>query len=121
MKVVGIWLATVLVLSVMPLEGMVRNSPENADKVLHFILYAITGILFYTEFLRSHNPAVRKWGMWLALFCASGYGLLMEFVQGIFTTHRTFSLFDAEVNVLGAALGLFFFKYVLRLPRARAR
>jgi VanZ family protein len=121
MKVVIIWLLMVLALSVVPLKDMLRNSPENADKIVHFFIYAVTGVLFYTEFLRSKSPALRRRGLWVALFCASGYGLLMEFVQGIMTTTRSFSLVDAEVNVLGAAVGLFVFKYVMRFPRARTR
>jgi VanZ family protein len=121
MKTVVMWLLMLLALSVVPLDGMFRNSPPNTDKAVHFFLYAVTGVLFYTEFLRSRNLTLRRWSMWLALLGASGYGLLMEYAQRLLTTHRTFSLVDAEFNVLGAAVGLLVFKFVMRKPRAGTR
>jgi|GEM_PF-1685385 len=99
MKVVLFWLAVVFVLSVYPDKFLLLRF-HNADKAFHFLLYAITCALFYVEL---NKPLKVKLPLLLALcvVMASAYGLLMEILQGMIGT-RTYSLYDALANSLGA-------------------
>ncbi len=105
MKVVLLWLAMVLFLSIMSFNGSIRARVPHAEQIFHFTIYAITSALFYVEFLRSRRPFFRKNAMIIAFVLASGYGVLMEVVQQ-YTSTRRFQVLDIEFNVLGAAIGL---------------
>jgi VanZ family protein len=111
MKTVILWLGMVLILSVIPMEAVLREGRVHSEKFIHAIVYAITSVLFYIELLKAREAVVRRWALWLALLFASVYGFLMEILQG-FVPNRAFSYLDAEVNVLGAAAGLLLFRFV---------
>lgn len=104
MKKVVAWLLIVLVLSVYPFGS--TGAPEFTDKVLHFIIYAITAALFFTVF-RDRWPLLTA--LYASAALAAGYGLLMEVLQ-IFVDGRGFSVGDIIANALGATLaGAFIF------------
>jgi VanZ family protein len=103
-KTLLIWLLIVLALSVYPFEDA-GVSFAYADKVLHFIIYAITGVLLYTVLME--RPSLRRRAAILSVVIASGYGLLMEVLQ-LYVPSREFSLLDAATNALGAVCGMVF-------------
>ncbi|MDP2168624.1 MAG: VanZ family protein [Thermodesulfovibrionales bacterium] len=96
MKTVIVWLVVVFALSVLPLEA--SSKVQHSDKILHFIIYAITCVLLFTVI-------AKKKPFWTALAASfalsAGYGLLMEGLQGL-TATRSFSLLDEAANTLGA-------------------
>lgn len=96
MKTIIIWLAMVFILSVYP--SLVASSLPYADKVVHFIIYAITCWLFFS-ILRKRKPFSKA--IIASILLSAGYGLLMEVVQ-IFVPTREFSAFDFVANTLGA-------------------
>ncbi len=100
MKTVIIWLAVVFVVSVYPEKRAVHI--PHADKVFHFIIYAITCALFFTVLKKPLKGRLAA-TLGLSVLLASCYGLVMEVVQ-VFIEARGFSLWDALANALGAAL-----------------
>ena len=110
MKTLVIWLTVVTIISVVPLERNALSLPH-ADKLLHFILYAITSILFYTYLKESKAPLYRRNIVLFSILYASAFGLLMELAQHYAST-RDFSLADAAFNVLGAIAGAVYIKYI---------
>lgn len=99
MKTILFWLIMVSVISLFP--ERIAPLVYGADKAFHFIIYAITCALFFTELkkhMKSSLPAVLA----VAVVLASAYGLIMEFAQ-TFVRTRSFSLWDELANFLGAA------------------
>lgn len=77
------------------------------DKVAHFGAYAIFALLL--SVLCSERGVK---GILLAVFIAAAYGALMEFLQAVAGTGRSFDPVDMVANLLGAILGgLLFFLY----------
>jgi VanZ family protein len=110
MKTLVIWLTVVTIISIVPLERNILSFPHT-DKLLHFILYAITSLLFYTYLKESKSPLYRRNTVLFSIFYASAFGLLMEFAQHYAST-REFSLIDAAFNALGAIAGAGYIKYI---------
>lgn len=106
MKTLLIWLVMVLILSVYPFENLALRSVY-ADKALHFVLYGITCTLMYVVFRGTGSLFFGRRALPLAVVLASGYGLVMEALQGL-TTARDFSLGDAAANILGAVTAVGF-------------
>jgi len=70
------------------------------DKLVHALMYAaLTAALFHA--LSPPARLRRSWAIRLAL-AASLYGLGMEFCQNVMTQSRSFDLFDAFANMVGA-------------------
>ncbi|SEP85369.1 VanZ family protein [Neolewinella agarilytica] len=81
------------------------------DKVAHFGAYAIFALLL--SVLYSERGAK---GILFAVFIAAAYGTLMEFLQAVAGTGRSFDPVDMVANLLGAILGglLFFLFYYFK-------
>lgn len=73
----------------------------NKDKIAHFIFYFIFTLLWYKHF-RVLNKSRAKARVRVFLF-AIVWGLLLEVLQGLFTTQRSAELFDMVANALGSA------------------
>ena len=101
-----IWLFIVLLLSIIPTKDL--PTEDQTDKVVHFIIYGITALLFL-KVLRLRTTLTKS--IILSVGLASFFGLVMELLQSILPW-REFSLLDELANIGGA----FFFTilYVLR-------
>lgn len=75
--------------------------PAQADKVVHFGLFAGLAWLIPYPLCRSHAWSLSA-ALWTAFLVASLYGLVTEGLQALFP-HRTASLYDVLTNTLGAA------------------
>ena len=106
MILIVIWLFVVLFLSVIPTRGPETGYP--LDKLIHFVLYGITAIIFY-RVLRLRTSLIKS--TVLSIILASFFGLAMELLQSVLPW-REFSLLDELANIGGA----FFFSilYALR-------
>ncbi len=101
-----VYLIIILLVSVLetPSTGSMHAIPFG-DKIAHFVMYAIMGILF----VRSLEPAsrCRIRNMIFVVIVCSLCGGLLEVVQGVLTITREPSFGDAMANLLGAAAGAF--------------
>jgi hypothetical protein len=82
--------------------------PE-ADKVAHFLLYLVLGLLLGRAALRGE---LRR-GAWVAFIIGAAYGGLDEIHQA-FVPHRTPDLMDFLVDVIGVALGILLARRLFR-------
>ncbi|MCP3687282.1 MAG: VanZ family protein [Gammaproteobacteria bacterium] len=87
-------LIIVTVLSLMPVTGDVGVS----DKFIHLLVYACMSSWF--SLIARRNQSL----LWI-LVGLVGFGLLMEFLQGL-TAYRSAELGDAIANSIGVLLGL---------------
>jgi VanZ family protein len=113
MKPLFLWLVMVFVLSVYPFEDTEIYEFPHADKVGHFVLYAITGTLLYNVLKGSGRGFPGRWALPLAVVLASVYGLGMEAAQDI-VGYRDFSLLDGAVNALGALCAVLYMRFARR-------
>lgn len=74
-----------------------------ADKIFHFLAYAILCLLWYFVFYYKSAQAFQK-AIINAVVVATIFGIIIEVLQGILTSHRALDVFDAIANTLGALL-----------------
>lgn len=73
------------------------------DKIVHFLMYfGLTSVIIF-ENRKSLNSTNR---ILLTGLIPLGYGILMEFIQALFTATRTGSFFDALADLAGIILAL---------------
>ncbi len=114
-----IYMIVVLIFSVFtPPRGV--DTFTGLDKVLHFLLYGLMGLLWVRVFLtrRTHGfGGGRPRGVALkALAITFLYGLIIEFVQN-FLPAREASLYDALANGAGAIAGVLLYSLINRCIR----
>ena len=74
-----------------------------ADKVEHFVFYGVLAVLLLRGWVRQR--AVTFAACLTVEIVASGWGFYMEILQRM-TSYRSFDLWDAASDALGALLGL---------------
>ena len=85
----------------------------HADKVLHFVAYGAVAALAVLS-----RPFVRTGAVVLsAILLASGWGAMVEVVQGLMAAGREASWGDAAANTLGAVGGAVIAALLVRTPR----
>ena len=96
------WLVLLTILSVMPGVPMPKFNLFSMDKLGHAGAYAILTWLIFRGFQAAKGRKA-NWKEGIVIFCLStGYGALMEFVQGTFFPYRFFELDDMLANGFGA-------------------
>ncbi len=100
-KALYMWLITVLALSTYPDAMIPDMGIEFSDLVVHFILYFVTGALFFVVFRESRFSALNRAPALLSIALAAAYGFVMEVAQ-YYVPGRSYSLADAAANTLGA-------------------
>ena len=87
-------------------------SPEDlpsfqfSDKMLHFMAYAVMGILFYRAYRTLPIKNEVQWIVLLSMISASLYGVSDEIHQS-FVPSRDGSFLDVVADVLGAVCGVY--------------
>ncbi|WP_460220025.1 VanZ family protein [Psychroserpens sp. MEBiC05023] len=103
--VIILTLASLIQLKDMPSFGFSFD-----DKIYHTLAYLILTLLVY-NYVSTKNF---KRSMILSAGIAIGYGIIIEVLQFVLTTHRSFDVFDAVANTLGALLAVMVLKYLIK-------
>lgn len=98
MILILVWLFVVLLLSIIPTGGLQTGFSFPADKIIHFIIYGITAIIFFRA-LRLRMILIKA--MVLSISFASLYGFAMELLQSELPW-RGCSYLDEVANMSGA-------------------
>lgn len=101
-----IWLAVVTALSVMPGVPMPKFNLFSSDKLGHAAAYGVLAWLIWRGWKRVRTSALTTRELWIIFALSSGYGVLMECVQGAFFPYRFFEFDDMLANAFGAALAM---------------
>jgi VanZ family protein len=107
----ALWLAIVTALSVSPGVPMPRFNLLSADKVGHAVAYAMLAWLLFQGFKAANRRLPNTKESLIIFSLATGYGILMEFVQGTFFPNRFFEVDDMLANAFGALLATITFRY----------
>ena len=81
---------------------------EFSDKILHFLAYAVMGVLFYRAYQTLRIKGDPRMLILLSVVSASLYGISDEIHQ-YFVPFRDASIFDAVANMLGAVCGVYLY------------
>ncbi len=74
-----------------------------ADKVFHFLAYLGLTLLWQLHVAKDKFPNRFKPSIWICVL-AILFGVLIEFLQGTFTSYRSFDDYDIVADVLGVVL-----------------
>jgi len=85
------------VLSVISLKLLPSTGIDYADKIAHFAAYFLLYTLWY---LSMKKELIAKYFILLFLGCI-GYGIILELIQGEFTSERSADYLDAVANTVG--------------------
>ena len=97
-----LWLLMLTALSVSPGVPAPKFNLFSADKIGHAVAYGGLAWLMFRGF-KAANSRPANWKESIFIFSIStGYGILMEFVQGTFFPYRFFEVADMLANAFGA-------------------
>jgi len=82
-----------------------------SDKITHAVAYCILGTSWFLSLKR--NLTLFKNTLFVAFFLFI-YGIVIEVLQGTFTTNREADLYDILANLVGIILALVIFNVLLR-------
>ena len=89
--------------SLVQLSDMPEVKIDHADKIFHFVAYAILCGLWFIAFQFTLNTPYKK-ALLQAIKVSIVFGLLIEVLQDTVTNHRSLDIYDAIANSLGALL-----------------
>ncbi len=110
----AIWTVVVLILLIVPATMVSSAGVPHADKVAHFGVFAVLGLLWMAALRR---PIPQR-----SLFVFVGgvaFGILTEYLQASHTAGRQGELGDVLADTLGLVAGIFAYRVLHRLRRAR--
>jgi VanZ family protein len=81
------------------------------DKVLHFIVYALLGVLFLRAFKTSRIKNNVKLMLILSVLLSFFYGISDEIHQH-FVPYRSADLMDVLADMLGAIMGVYIYQVI---------
>ncbi|MFD2726601.1 VanZ family protein [Hyunsoonleella rubra] len=87
--------------SLMSLKNMPDTGVDYADKIFHFLAYAILCFLWVLVFHFTLQKPLKKAVLFGAGF-AILFGIIIEVLQGTLTKERSLDAYDAIANSLGA-------------------
>lgn len=106
----ALWLAIVTGLSVSSGVPMPKFNLFSADKIGHAGAYAVLAWLLLSGFKAANRRLPNTKELLIIFGLATGYGVLMEFVQGTFFPNRFFEVDDMLANAFGALLATITFR-----------
>lgn len=84
----------------MNLKDVPSTGISNEDKVFHVLAYFLFALLTYNGL---KNMSINK-AILISLVFVTTYGIIIEVLQYVLTSHRSFDLYDALANFTGAIL-----------------
>lgn len=91
------------VLSLINLKVIEEVEISFADKIFHFLAYALLCLLWYFVFFYKLSRALKSAIVNAVVFCVV-FGIIIEILQGTLTSYRALDFFDAIANAFGAVL-----------------
>jgi VanZ family protein len=103
--VLALTAASLMIISDMPSLGFSFD-----DKIYHAIAYFLLTLLVFNYC----NVKRFKSSLVISAIVTIVYGIIIEVLQYVITTYRTFDIYDAIANTLGAILAVIMLKYLLK-------
>lgn len=98
-----IYTIALAIVCLIKLTNLPNTGISFADKIFHFLAYALFMLLWYVAFSFSLNFEKNK-SILYALFLAVIFGIIIELLQDTMTDSRALDVYDIAANTLGAVL-----------------
>jgi VanZ family protein len=85
------------------LESVEDIVPSFGDKIFHFLAYTLFTWLWFNTLYFKFNYSKTK-SIYRSIFLAIIFGIIIEVLQLLVTTSRSFDLLDILANILGVLL-----------------
>jgi len=111
------WMALLTILSLVPADNLDMDGPDipYLDKWAHLGFYLIAMVLGALFLMEQHRPGkVRKRPLMVLGILLVGYGMIIEFLQGISGQQRSAEWWDLAANIMGIILGGWVSLFILR-------
>lgn len=101
----------ITVLSFISIRNLPKINTGYDDKIFHALSYSVFVLLVfnYLQKLQVKNA------VWISMLATFIYGTIIEILQKVLTTHRTFDVFDMVANGAGILLGFYIIKRLYKL------
>ena len=105
---------SILILSLVNLSDIKMIKLETSDKVYHAISYALMIFFWLLYYKIKFKTVSSKQNLTLVLFII-GFGIIIEYLQLILTSYRSFDWWDVIANTAGVLIGFASFMAFLKL------
>ena len=97
--------------SLISLENGLGIGVQVSDKLLHTTGYCLLTL----SWLLAYKPKTRHWKATIfVVFSVFIYGIIIEILQGVFTSNRQADIYDVFANLAGITTAMIFFALVLK-------
>ncbi len=104
---------TLATLSLVKLNKVTEDFPDNSDKLFHTIAYTLfTGLWFLTCYYKFKFSKVRA--LILSALFSTVFGIIIELLQGELTASREADLYDVIANTTGTVAAIVIIAIVVR-------
>jgi Na+/glutamate symporter len=103
--------AVITLLSLMSLHHLPEINFDHNDKIYHALAYTVFAVLAYNYFQKILSRNVTYISFLVCFF----YGIILEVLQKVLNTNRTFDTLDILANGLGILIGLFVIERLYKL------
>jgi VanZ family protein len=94
---------TIVSLVKLDLDDVEEIIPSFSDKIFHFLAYIVFTLLWFNSFFFRFKFNKTK-SVLLAILVSSVFGIIIEVLQQVITTSRSFDLKDILANLLGVLI-----------------
>ena len=102
------WTILIAFLCLVKFNNLPSISVSGADKYVHFTFHFVFTLLWgFYLFLNQHQLELKKIG--ILVFVSLCYGIVIEFMQELFTTTRHADVLDVLANLIGATIAFLLF------------
>jgi VanZ family protein len=101
-----IWLCLIWVVSTLPADVLPRIDALKIDKLEHFVVYFILGMLVAVNYRKGFFVGLTRPGVYLALIILACFDESHQY----FCINRVVSVFDLSANILGISASYFILK-----------
>lgn len=105
------YVVLITVLSLISLQNLPKINTGHDDKIFHALAYTAFVLLVFNYLQKSKV----KNAVWISMISTFIYGTIIEVLQKVLTTYRTFDVFDIAANGAGILLGFFIIKSLYKL------
>ena len=103
-----VWISLVTIGSLMPIDGPDIESFIDYDKIVHVIFYLVMTYLLLISISQQRTKIIL-----LAIIICSGYGVIMECLQGALDLGRYFDYYDIIANIIGSLVGALIYRLTI--------
>lgn len=102
------------ILSLINMSDIPKLEIQSADKIYHLLAYAslsFTITLHLNNIIKTNISAKH---FFLILILTIFFGIIIEVLQEVITTYRTFDYYDIIANSFGSVIGLIIFRTLMQ-------